>query len=87
MNMPCVYESALGKTIAEKTKAVQKFAAGTLLEGASGPGGGFFTLPNTILHEGPRQQAEFLNRLQTAGSRADAPGHPAPARPKKERTA
>ena len=63
MNMPCVYESALGHTIPEKSEAVQKFAAGTLLEGF-GPGGGFFTLPNTILHEGPKQQAEFLNRLQ-----------------------
>jgi len=63
MNIPCVYESALGNTIAEKTEAVQKFAVGTLLE-KFGPGGGFFTLPNTILHEGPRQQAEFLNRLQ-----------------------
>ena len=59
MNMPCVYESELGKTIPEKTEAVQKFAAGTLLK-KFGPGGGFFTLPNTILHEGPRQQAEFL---------------------------
>jgi beta-glucosidase len=63
MNMPCVYESGLGKTIPEKTAAVQQFAAGTLVQGL-GPGGGFFTLPNTILHEGPRQQAEFLNRLQ-----------------------
>lgn len=63
MNMPCVYEEGLGKTIDEKTVAVQKFAAGTYLDGF-GPGGGFFTLPNTILHEGPRQQAEFLNRLQ-----------------------
>jgi beta-glucosidase len=63
MNMPCVYEPGLGHTIAQKTAAVQQFAAGTLLKGF-GPGGGFFTLPNTILHEGPRQQAEFLNRLQ-----------------------
>src|SRR5689334_20145828 len=63
MNMPCVYEEGLGKTIHEKTEAVQKFAAGTYLQGF-GPGGGFFTLPNTILHDGPRQQAEFLNRLQ-----------------------
>lgn len=63
MNMPCVYESGLGQTIAEKTAAVQKFAAGTYVQGL-GPGGGFFTLPNTILHEGPRQQAGFLNRLQ-----------------------
>ncbi len=63
MNMPCVYESELGNTMLEKTKAVQKFVDGTFLKGF-GPGGGFFTLPNTILHEGPRQQAEFLNRLQ-----------------------
>jgi beta-glucosidase len=63
MNMPCVYEEGLGNSIAEKTQAVRKFAAGTYLEGI-GPGGGFFTLPNTILHEGTRQQAEFLNELQ-----------------------
>jgi beta-glucosidase len=63
MNMPCVYEEGLGNTTPQKTEAVQKFAAGTLLQGL-GPGGGFFTLPNTILHDGPRQQAEFLNRLQ-----------------------
>lgn len=63
MNMPCVYESGLGRSIAEKTEAVQRFAAGTWRKDF-GPGGGFFTLSNTILHEGPRQQAEFLNRLQ-----------------------
>jgi beta-glucosidase len=63
MNMPCVYEEALGKDIPEKTAAVQKFTAGTYVQGF-GPGGGFFTLPNTILHEGSRQQAAFLNRLQ-----------------------
>jgi beta-glucosidase len=63
MNMPCVYEEALGKTIPDKTEAVRRFAAGTLLKGF-GPGGGFFTLSNTILHQGPRQQAEFLNELQ-----------------------
>lgn len=63
MNMPCVYEPGLGADIASKTKAVQQFAAGTYVEGV-GPGGGFFTLSNTILHEGTRQQAEFLNQLQ-----------------------
>jgi beta-glucosidase len=63
MNMPCVYEEALGQTVSEKTEAVRRFAAGTLL-GGFGPGGGFFTLANTILHQGPRQQAEFLNELQ-----------------------
>src|SRR5262245_32409462 len=41
MNMPCVYEAALGNSVEEKTEAVQKFAAGTLLKGF-GPGGGFF---------------------------------------------
>src|SRR5262249_49323237 len=44
MNMPCVYESALGGSIPEKTEAVQRFVAGTYLQGF-GPGGGFFTLP------------------------------------------
>ncbi len=63
MNMPCVYEGALGEEIPEKMKSCRKFAAGTQIKGF-GPGGGFFTLPNTILHEGPRQQAEFLNELQ-----------------------
>lgn len=63
MNMPCVYEDGLGKTVPEKMEGVRTFAAGTWIKGF-GPGGGFFTLPNTILHEGPRQQAEFLNGLQ-----------------------
>jgi beta-glucosidase len=63
MNMPCVYENELGHTIPEKMNACRKFAAGTYLKDF-GPGGGFFTLPNTILHQGTRQQAEFLNGLQ-----------------------
>jgi beta-glucosidase len=63
MNMPCVYEAGLGEGIPEKMAACRKFAEGTYVKGL-GPGGGFFTLPNTILHEGPRQQAEFLNELQ-----------------------
>src|SRR5512147_2318714 len=63
MNMPCVYEDRLGEGVPAKTEACRRFAAGTYEPGI-GPGGGFFTLPNTILHEGPRQQAEFLNQLQ-----------------------
>ena len=63
MNMPCVYVNDLGQTIPEKMAACRKFAAGTYLQNF-GPGGGFFTLPNTILHEGTRQQVEFLNSLQ-----------------------
>jgi beta-glucosidase len=63
MNMPCVYEDRLGEGIPAKTEACRRFAAGTYEPGL-GPGGGFFTLPNTILHEGPRQQALYLNELQ-----------------------
>jgi beta-glucosidase len=63
MNMPCVYEGRLGESVGAKTEACRRFAAGTHEPGL-GPGGGFFTLPNTILHEGPRQQAAFLNELQ-----------------------
>ena len=63
MNMPCVYEGGLGESVAAKTQVCRRFAAGTHEPGL-GPGGGFFTLPNTILHEGPRQQALFLNELQ-----------------------
>jgi beta-glucosidase len=63
MNMPCVYESGLGESVAEKMAAVRKFAEGTYVNGI-GPGGGFFTLPNTILHAGPLQQARFMNELQ-----------------------
>ncbi len=63
MNMPCVYEEALGRDIPEKMEGCRRFAEGTQIHGF-GPGGGFFTLPNTILHEGPLQQAAFLNELQ-----------------------
>ena len=63
MNMPCVYEEGLGKDVKSKFEGCRKFTAGTQEPGV-GPGGGFFTLPNTILFEGPRQQAEFLNELQ-----------------------
>lgn len=63
MNMPCVYVGNLGRDIQSKFEACRKFAEGTYEQGI-GPGGGFFTLPNTILHEGPRQQANFLNELQ-----------------------
>ena len=63
LNMPCVYEGGLGRTIEEKMTGVQQFAKGNQIEGL-GPGGGFFTLPNTILHNGTQQQVEFINALQ-----------------------
>jgi beta-glucosidase len=64
MNMPCVYEAGLGKDVPSKIEACRRFAVGDHLPGL-GPGGGFFTLANTVLHGGPRQQAEFFNELQT----------------------
>ncbi len=63
LNWPCVYVSELGKDIPAKMESCRKFAAGSLV-GGLGPGGGFFTLANTILHEGPKQQAGFFNELQ-----------------------
>lgn len=74
MNMPCVYRAEMGgaatntgetvlRHVAVKTEACRKFAEGTHLAGL-GPGGGFFTLADNILPEGPRQQAEFFNELQ-----------------------
>lgn len=63
MNMPCVYVDELGKDIPAKLDACRRFAEGTRGKGM-GPGGGFFTLPNTVLPEGTRREAEFLNELQ-----------------------
>ncbi len=55
LNLPCVYVDQLGKTIPEKIKACKRFAAGTYTD-EIGPGSGFFTLADTILHEGTRQR-------------------------------
>jgi beta-glucosidase len=64
MNMPCVYVSELGNSIEEKTQSVVKLTKGTFMD-SLGPIGGFFTLANNILlNQGPRQQAEFFNKLQ-----------------------
>ena len=63
MNMPCVYVGGLGKTVEEKTENVKRFAEGTFVPN-TGPSGGYFTLANTILPNGPKQQAEFFNELQ-----------------------
>jgi beta-glucosidase len=63
MNMPCVYISELGEDIAAKTEACRQLTEGKFVE-YLGPAGGFFTLANTILHEGSVQQAKFFNELQ-----------------------
>jgi beta-glucosidase len=63
LNLPCVYVSQLGKDIPSKMAACRRFAAGTYTQ-EIGPGCGFFTLANEILHKGARQQAEYFNELQ-----------------------
>lgn len=63
LNMPCVYEGGLGQSIEAKMQSVKDFTLGTHVNGL-GPGGGFFTLPNTILHKGTAQQVDFVNELQ-----------------------
>jgi beta-glucosidase len=63
MNMPCVYVSELGEDIPAKTEACRSLTEGKFLE-FPGPAGGFFTLANTILHDGTLQQAKYFNELQ-----------------------
>src|SRR5438552_6212902 len=63
LNLPCVYVDELGKTIPEKMQACKRFGAGTYTS-EIGPGAGFFTLADTILHEGTEQQVEYFNQLQ-----------------------
>jgi beta-glucosidase len=46
-----------------KYDACRKFTEGSLFE-SLGPGGGFFTMANTIIPGGARKQAEFFNELQ-----------------------
>ncbi len=63
INMPCLYLPQMGRDLGAKREACRRFAAGTW-EPAIGPGGGFFTLADSAVPEGPRAQAEFLNELQ-----------------------
>jgi beta-glucosidase len=63
LNMPCVYVDQLGKDIGTKMNACKRFTEGTYTE-EIGPGGGFFTMANTILKEGVRQQVDYFNGLQ-----------------------
>ncbi|HCO95008.1 MAG TPA: beta-glucosidase [Phycisphaerales bacterium] len=63
MNMPCSYLGVFGRSQEEKLEFARGFTEGTLREDM-GPGGGFFTLTNSVLDQGTRQQADFLNTLQ-----------------------
>lgn len=64
LNLPCVYVDQLGKDVAAKREAAKRFAAGTYTQ-EIGPGSGFFTLADQVLHDGDaRQNAEYFNELQ-----------------------
>ena len=63
LNLPCVYVDQLGTSIPQKMAACKRFAAGTYTD-EIGPGAGFFTLADTILHEGVEQQVTYFNQLQ-----------------------
>jgi beta-glucosidase len=75
MNIPCVYDPQIGwglhgtadlKGEAYRKKQLEgakKWAEGTHND-IIGPGGGFFTLPNQLVQEGARRQAEVVNELQ-----------------------
>jgi len=64
LNMPCVYQPELGNTLEEKFETCPKFVTGNFMENI-GPGGGFFTLANSLRIESPEQQAKYFNELQT----------------------
>lgn len=63
MNMPCCYLRVFGRTHEEHIEFARKFAAGSVKQDL-GPGGGFFTLANSVLDQGTEQQANFFNTLQ-----------------------
>ena len=64
LNLPCVYVDELGKDIPAKREGTRRFAAGTYTQ-EIGPGSGFFTLANEILHDGDaRVAAQYFNDLQ-----------------------
>ena len=63
LNMPCVYESQLGKGIENKIEGCRKFVAGTI-ESGIGPGGGLMQMHDILCPEGPRRQAELYNEFQ-----------------------
>ena len=75
INMPCVYLRELGEDIQAKMEGCRRFTLGQS-ESGIGPGGGFFTLANNILREGPRQQVRFFNELQRLATQKTRLGIP-----------
>lgn len=75
INMPCLYKHELGRGIPAKMEGCRKFTLGQSEPGI-GPAGGFFTLANHVLHEGPEQQARFFNELQGLATKQTRLGIP-----------
>ena len=64
LNLPCVYVPQLGKDPVSKRLGAERFAAGSLTQ-EIGPGSGFFSLANEVLHDGNASaDAEYFNKLQ-----------------------
>ena len=79
MNIPTAYSSDLGSGLGSKAgylwddpskanrdkqlEGCRKWAEGTH-NNLFGPGGGFFTLSDRLIYEGPKRQAEVMNELQ-----------------------
>ncbi|MEP7107952.1 MAG: glycoside hydrolase family 3 C-terminal domain-containing protein [Ferruginibacter sp.] len=79
MNIPTCYSSELGSGLGSKAgylwddpskanrdkqlEGCRKWAEGTH-NSVFGPGGGFFTLSDRLIYEGPKRQAEVMNELQ-----------------------
>lgn len=75
INMPCLYKEELGDGVKEKMEGSRRFALGKSEPGV-GPAGGFFTMANHILLEGPGQQSRFFNELQELAIRQTRLGIP-----------
>jgi beta-glucosidase len=75
LNMPCVYEGGLGSDVQSKMEGCRQFTLGQRVPGV-GPAGGFFTLANTILLQGPVQQVAYFNELQQLAMRQTRLGVP-----------
>jgi beta-glucosidase len=62
-NAPSLWESTTREIRDKQIEGCRKWAEGTHND-VFGPGGGFFTLSDQLIHEGTRRQAEILNELQ-----------------------
>ncbi len=75
LNMPCLYKRELGGDVKDKMEGSRRFTLGQSEPGV-GPAGGFFTMANHILLEGPGQQSRFFNELQELATRQTRLGIP-----------